>query len=104
MRSCTWSTCSRRNTGAISTSCGRCEMRRAVVAAFSLAVVVAGAVLAPTAAVANGRHGGRAAHHGQHGSSASHHLHTVAPQRFFPPRFFHGTRTVIIGTPLIGYG
>ena len=70
-------------------------MRRdALIAAFSLATIVAGAVLAPTAALADGRRG----------RGGSPRVHTVPPQRFFPQRFFHGTRTISVAPPLIGYG
>ena len=68
-------------------------MKRGVVAGLAFAMIAA--ALVPTAAIADRRH---------HGHSGSQRLHTVPPQRFFPQRFFHGTRTVIVGTPLIGYG
>jgi hypothetical protein len=68
-------------------------MRREAFAAFSLAVIAGAGVLAPTTAVADGR---------AHGHTNAHRLHTVAPQHF--PNRFHGSRTVIVGTPLLGYG
>ncbi len=75
-------------------------MNRAALVAFALVA----AAVAPTSALANGRHAGGAAHGrvadrgGEHGSR----LHTTMP-RFFPNHFHHGTRTLIVGTPFYGY-
>lgn len=71
-------------------------MTKATVAGLACVVVVASTVLAPGHAFADRRHGFRSESHNR--------LHSVPPQRFFPRRFHHhGRSVVVVGPPVIVY-